>query len=80
MKRVFIIVLAAGFLVAGCSKNAYVHSTGDTMESERWSRNDKACKERAEKASFGVTGTMRAMQKREKEYDRCLREKGWAVK
>jgi hypothetical protein len=80
MGKKFYFVLVCSFLMAGCAQDAYIHKSGDTMNSGRWERDSKACKTRAEKKSANVSGTMRGMKKEENLYEKCLRQKGWRIK
>ena len=80
MIRLFFMLFGFCFLMAGCAQEVYIHKSGDTMNSERWERDDKACKIRAEKKSANISGRMRGMKKEENEYEKCLIQKGWQIR
>ena len=80
MIRLFFILLGFCFLMAGCAQDAYIHKSGDTMNSERWDRDDRACKTKAENKKSNFSGSMRRMKKQENEYQKCMEKKGWQLK
>ena len=80
MIRLFLMLLGFCFLMAGCAQEAYIHKSGDTMNSERWERDSKACEIRSEKKSANISGSMRGMKKKGNEYEQCLIQKGWQIR
>jgi hypothetical protein len=69
-----------GFLVLiGCAKKAYVHPE---YSEERWQKDHKECTLKADKVhrrwdKQGSHG--RAVLKRDKAYDQCMRARGWRL-